>query len=681
MTKVFIVRPFGRKTVLAAGRPGSDTVFDFDQVEAELIKPAMEQFSTLEGGTTGEVFESGDIREDMFSSLLLADLVIADITIHNANVFYELGIRHALRDQKTILIKCPGYDETPFDILGYKYVTYDRDEPGKALPTLIRTIKDTLEDNRKDSPVFNVLPQLGSQDPEKYFALPKEFIDEAGIATAAGWPGKLYLLAMEAVDYPWKYHAYRLIGEGLYKMRSYGNAQRVWELIRDDKPDDLLSNDRLATIYQRLGEDAMKIDTGTGKGFLTRSDQAIAAIVANKTISSCHRAEAYALQARNAKMKWLNAWQGCPKEEQQLAALSSSFLEDACDYYKKGFYEDVNHYYSGINAVGMLTVIIALAERYPEEWRMTFVSEEEADLKLANHKSSLRKLQPAVQFSIESAKVRAEALGNKEDNEDYTWANVSEADLVSLTTSTPAQAAALYKRAAQLLKGLYLEAPARQLKIYEALDIKKENMQASLAALGEISVTQKCPVHTLLFTGHMIDRPGRAVPRFPNSKADEIKERIKQAILEEKARLPEGTVVEGIAGGACGGDILFHEICLDLGIASKIFLAMPRDEFIVESVAFAGPAWLDRFNVLNSKLPHPEIADKKGLPKWLKNKDGYTVWNRNNLWELYSALSNGSMNMTLLALWDGKGGDGPGGTADMVKEANSRAAKVIVFNL
>jgi hypothetical protein len=49
--------------------------------------------------------EAGYPRRYVFS-VLTADLVIADISIHNANVFYELGVRHALRDKKTFLIRC-----------------------------------------------------------------------------------------------------------------------------------------------------------------------------------------------------------------------------------------------------------------------------------------------------------------------------------------------------------------------------------------------------------------------------------------------------------------------------------------------------------------------------------------------------------------------------------------------
>jgi len=75
----FIVPPFGIKNSI-----------EFDRVEKELIRPALEELN-LSGGTTGEFIQQGNIRTDMFEQLLIADLVIADISIHNANAFYELG--------------------------------------------------------------------------------------------------------------------------------------------------------------------------------------------------------------------------------------------------------------------------------------------------------------------------------------------------------------------------------------------------------------------------------------------------------------------------------------------------------------------------------------------------------------------------------------------------------------
>src|SRR5450755_649063 len=91
--RAFIIRPFGtRKSI------------DFDGVERNLLGPALENIGA-EGRTTGEIFEAGNIRIDMFQQLLIADFVAADITTNNPNAFYELGIRHALQEKRTFLIR------------------------------------------------------------------------------------------------------------------------------------------------------------------------------------------------------------------------------------------------------------------------------------------------------------------------------------------------------------------------------------------------------------------------------------------------------------------------------------------------------------------------------------------------------------------------------------------------
>ena len=110
MQRAFVIRPFGKKA------DASGTAIDFEQVHERLIAPALKD-AGLGGGTTGEIIDAGNVREDMFSLIIEADLVVCDITVHNANVFYELGIRHALRKRRTVLIKGdPVLDATPFDV-------------------------------------------------------------------------------------------------------------------------------------------------------------------------------------------------------------------------------------------------------------------------------------------------------------------------------------------------------------------------------------------------------------------------------------------------------------------------------------------------------------------------------------------------------------------------------------
>jgi hypothetical protein len=64
-----------------------------------------------------------------------------------------------------------------------------------------------------------------------------------------------------------------------------------------------------------------------------------------------------------------------------------------------------------------------------------------------------------------------------------------------------------------------------------------------------------------------------------------------------------------------------------------------------------------------------------------EDKPDHNIWQRNNLWLLHSALAAaGGENVTLIALWDGQAGDGPGGTGDMVEEARERGAKIIILD-
>ncbi len=107
--------------------------------------------------------------------------------------------------------------------------------------------------------------------------------------------------------------------------------------------------------------------------------------------------------------------------------------------------------------------------------------------------------------------------------------------------------------------------------------------------------------HTLLFVGHTIDRTNRISPRFPARFENVARSAIRQA-LELEARM--NGELHGIASASDGGggDILFHEVCLELGIATTIHLPMPPAQFAA-AVAGAGPEWVGRFNRLIEVRP------------------------------------------------------------------------------
>ena len=114
--RAFIVMPFGKKK--AAKGPE----IDFDRVYAELIRPAVEAADLIAHRADAER-RAGSIHADMFQELLLAELVVADLTIDNPNVWYELGVRDALRSSGSVMLYAQR-DRLPFDVAGQRMQRY-----------------------------------------------------------------------------------------------------------------------------------------------------------------------------------------------------------------------------------------------------------------------------------------------------------------------------------------------------------------------------------------------------------------------------------------------------------------------------------------------------------------------------------------------------------------------------
>jgi tetratricopeptide (TPR) repeat protein len=644
----FIVRPFGTKKGI-----------DFDRVEEELIRPALAALK-ISGGATAELIYQGNIRTDMFEQLLTADLVVADISIHNANAFYELGIRHALRNKRTFLIKCKS-DDVPFDLKTDRYLPYDATNPAVGLPALTEALKATLDSQQPDSPVFQLLPGLEPADPSKFVLVPRDFREEVARAESSRNLGCLQMMTAEVDGFAWSTMGLRLMGHAQFKLKDWPGARTTWEAVRKYDDTDLEANTLLGTIYQRLGD-------------LVKSDQALERALENRGISSWDRAEIRALMARNAKALWEADWRDFTEvAAAQKAALCSPYLDRSFDLYRKGFIEDRNHFYSGLNALAMLTVKLKLVDANPEIWEDDFDFEEEAALQLRKLEGLRSDLAAAVKLAIESKRA---ALARDEQTD--IWAEISAADLVSLSATKPNRVSRAFQKALAGAPDLACEAASNQLRLYQRLGILLENTQAALdtipvVAQGE-TATEATP-RVILFTGHRIDAPDRQKPRFPPGKEDQARAMILAAVRREMEKT--GGKLLGITGGACGGDILFHEVCEALDIPSRMYLIIPKEAYIKASVADGGPGWVERFNRLFAEK-QPEIHSDAGeLPRWLRAKKDYSIWQRSNLWMLYSALAISKDHLTLIALWNGEAGDGPGGTADMVERAQDRGATFI----
>ena len=95
-----------------------------------------------------------------------------------------------------------------------------------------------------------------------------------------------------------------------------------------------------------------------------------------------------------------------------------------------------------------------------------------------------------------------------------------------------------------------------------------------------------------VFTGHMIDRPGRAQPRFPAEREGCVRQAPRRWLVDADVRI-------GYASAACGSDILFLETVLELGGEANVVLPYRRELFRAHSVdIIPGSDWGERFDRL-----------------------------------------------------------------------------------
>jgi hypothetical protein len=649
MQRAFIVRPFNMK------KDSSGKEVDFERTHQELIAPALE-VAGLGGGTTGKIIDAGNIREDMFGLIIEADLVLCDITVHNANVFYELGIRHALRKKGTVLIKgAPVADSTPFDILTDRYLEYNVDKPGEKKDELVDVIRATLASQREtDSPIFKMLPTLPELDPAAVQVVPTDFTEEVARATAAKSAGWLRLLASEVTGMRFQWPALRAIGKAQWQLADYVGARRTWLRVREAVANDLEANFALANLLERQYRGEKRAE------LLEASNQAIAAVVANKQTTAEQRAEALALHGRNLKTLWRLDFEALGSVVERREKATNRNLVGSYEAYRKAYMVDLNHFYSGLAALQMGVIAQDLAR--DAAWEDAFEDTEQASAFKSELGRQVEALRSSVRLAINAAIDRLAREG-----QDRVWADISRADFLFLTEERDKRVVQAYRDAVPKSDAFAWDAARGQLLLFASLGIWAERAERIIRELDAyVEPAKSVPdLHLAVVVGHRIDEPGRAVPRFPADKEPQARELIRRALEELKA---SGAQVRILASAAPGTDILVHEVCQELAIESSICLPMPPAEFA--GLVFGDlNSWRRRFlDLVDGRQPLC-LSDQEGLPRWLQGS-GFDPWERGNRWVLEMAQTAGARKITLLALWDGKAtGDAPGGTADMVRIA------------
>jgi tetratricopeptide (TPR) repeat protein len=178
----FVIMPFGKKKV-------GDQEVDFDFIYNQVFLPAIAavDLSADEGGgklqprRTDQDYFSSDISQDMFEYIEYSRFALADISGLNANVFYELGVRHRAHESGTAIFHQES-GPPPFDIgqiKAFPYAYQPQEKVAESVQLIQRVLTESLVHNRLDSPPMRALRAQREQEKHPRFANIEPLLIEA----------------------------------------------------------------------------------------------------------------------------------------------------------------------------------------------------------------------------------------------------------------------------------------------------------------------------------------------------------------------------------------------------------------------------------------------------------------------------------------------------------------------
>ena len=329
--------PFGTKPDAAGVN------IDFDAVYAQVIKPAIEA-ADLEPIRADEEMTGGIIHKPMFERLVLCEYAVADLTTANANVFYELGVRHAVRPWSTVLLFAQG-GRLPFDVAPLRALPYQLENGKPANVDAARSaLEKQLEAARErtgDSPVFQLLnwksvPDVTNmvtdifRERMEYSASQRKRLADARTATN----GAEQLREVEQAFGPIADVESGVVIDLFLSYRSvkaWADMVRLVSVMDAPLRETVMVQEQLAFALNRLGR-------------RDEAERTLTTLLEARGPSS----ETYGILGRVYKDRWEDA------RTQGNAFLALGFLDKAIDAYVRGFEADIRDAYPGINAVTLM---------------------------------------------------------------------------------------------------------------------------------------------------------------------------------------------------------------------------------------------------------------------------------------------------------------------------------------
>ena len=339
----FVLMPFGKKP------DAMGSIIDFDAVYKELIAPAIEE-AGLEALRADEEVAGGIIHKPMFERLILCEYAVADLTTANANVFYELGLRHAIRPWSTVLLFAEG-GRLPFDVGLLRAMPYQLTPEGvpanaenakTALVNRLAEVHKAAQDMPlTDSPVFQLIEGF----PEPNIAHIKTDVFHDRVQYSAEIKAKLAVARGQGVD------ALRDLEKELGDINDLESGVSV----------DLFLAYRDKKAWQDMIDLAKKMPRPLAATVMVQEQLAFAlnrlgrSEEAEKTLKELLErrgpsSETLGLLGRVYKDRWENA----VKQNDKFRARGE--MNKAIDAYLRGFEADWRDAFPGINAVTLMEI-------------------------------------------------------------------------------------------------------------------------------------------------------------------------------------------------------------------------------------------------------------------------------------------------------------------------------------
>lgn len=639
----FVVMPFGQKNA------PDGKLIDFDAVYEQLIKPSL-----IEAGfkpfRADEEAVSGDILTDMFQELLLADLVVADMSIDNANVFYELGVRHAFRKRGVVHIQS-GRDYMPFDVFNVRTMPYHLNDQGVPDPehrdrdskNLIRTTSETWASDADavHSPIFGLL--TGLVEPNRrslrtplatgFWREFNEWEERIVVARRQKRIGDILLLTEEISNPLCKEDAVTQAGLALRELGRHELALQEYRKGLEVNPRNVDFRREEAVILNRMG----RVDEAIIKLERLLED------VPSDTKTTCCLGRIYA-------SIWQDCWADIEhiEERRQIAFDAYQWMIKSIDTYLRGFHFDLNTHEPGIKALNMSCILLKLADDFDDK------QNPDRDIQ------RIRTLQPGLQSTL-GLKLKA---NTQYDVASY-WTLASMAEWhVTRGDSAMTVERAYRKSLSYARKNVFhLRSSLKQVKLFRQLGLYEESIRAAEEILireinriefvddaqgnGDYPLPQT-EVFAILFSGHRLDRDNVETSRFPSDLEQEVQRQIDVALDRSNADWNDHAFV---AGAACGGEIIFIEACLNRGMKIHVHMPCSDAEFINEAVSYGGENWIKRFYAIrnNPRVNLYYQQERVGLAR-----EGVDTYERNARWTLFASLVLGIDKLRHITLWDGK---------------------------